>query len=44
MLGTRLHRMEPAHNPGFRCYGARGEAMALSSLQQNDGAPHGPAE
>jgi hypothetical protein len=29
---------------GFRCYGARGEAMAPSSLQPNDGAPHAKAE
>jgi hypothetical protein len=28
----------------FRCYGLRGEAMAPSSRQQSDGAPHGKAE
>jgi hypothetical protein len=28
----------------FRCYGAGGEEMAPSSLQQTDGAPHATAE
>lgn len=28
----------------FRCYGLRGEAVAPSSPQQSDGAPHGEAE
>jgi hypothetical protein len=28
----------------FRCYGLRGEAMAPSSRQPNDGARHGEAE
>ena len=28
----------------FRCYGLRGEAVAPSSRQQSDGAPHGESE
>src|SRR5262245_16064606 len=36
------HRLPTAER--FRFYGARGEVMAPSSLQPNDGAPHATAK